>query len=58
MNVGGFPSHGMKQAQFGALRFQGDQFDARAMGAKAANDPASPELDEGIGAATALLIMV
>ncbi len=51
MNVGGFPSHGVKQAKLGIGGAQGCEFDARTEWAEAADDPASAKLDEGIGTA-------
>ena len=51
MDVGGFPSHGVEQAKFGVGGAQGCEFDAGAVRAEAANDPASAQLDERIGTA-------
>ena len=51
MNVGGFPSHGVEQAELGIGGAKGCEFDARAERAETAHDPASAKLDEGIGAA-------
>ena len=49
MDVGGFPSHGVEQTQFGIGATQGGEFDAGAVRAEAADDPASAQLDERIG---------
>jgi len=51
MDVGGFPSHGVKQAKFSVGAEQGSQFDAGAERTEAANDPAAAQLDERIGTA-------
>ena len=51
MDVGGFPSHGVQQTEFGVGAAQGSEFDAGAVRAKAANDPAAAQLDKGIGTA-------
>src|ERR1700691_6412504 len=51
MNVGGFPSHGVEQAEFGIGDAQGSEFDAGAVRTEAASDPASAKLDERIGTA-------
>src|ERR1700692_2960617 len=51
VDVGGFPSHGVEQAELGTGRAQGSQFDAGAVGSKAANDPASAQLNKMIGTA-------
>ncbi len=51
VDVRGFPSHGVEQAKFGIGAAQRSEFDAAAMGAEAANDPASAQLDERIGTA-------
>ena len=51
MDVGGFPSHGVQEAEFGVGGAQGGEFDAGAVGTEAADDPASAQLDEGIGTA-------
>ena len=51
MDVGGFPSHGVEQAEFGVGGTQGGKLDAGAVGGEAAHDPASAQLDEGIGTA-------
>src|SRR5580693_10170865 len=49
MDVGGFASHDVEQAQFGVGGAQGSEFDAGAVRAEAADDPAPAQLDEGIG---------
>jgi len=51
VDVGSFPSHGVKKAELGAGSAQGSQFDAGTVGAETADDPTAAELDEGIGAA-------
>ena len=51
MNVGGFPSHGLEQVKFGTRGGQGSEFDARAVGGDAADDPASAQLDKMVGTA-------
>ncbi len=48
MDVGGLKSHGMEKAEFSAGTAQGGEFDAGAMRAKAAYDPAPAKLNEGI----------
>src|SRR5580692_2976280 len=48
VDVGGLPSHGVEQAKFLTLRFQINEFDARAVRAEAAHDPASAKLHEGV----------
>ena len=55
MNIRGFPSHGVQQAQLGIGRTQGCEFDARAMRSEAACDPASAQLHERIGTAHGLV---
>src|SRR5580704_16858087 len=51
MDVGGFPSHGVEQAEFGVGGAQGGEFDAGAERTQAAHDPATAQLEEGIGTA-------
>jgi len=55
MDVGGFPSHGVEQAEFSFGGAQGSEFDAGAEGAEAADDPASAQLNEGIGTADGVI---
>src|SRR6267154_2693259 len=55
MDVGGFPSHGVKKAKLSAGSAQGSEFDAGAVGAEAADDPTTTELDKGIGAADGVI---
>jgi len=51
VDIARLPSHGVEKAKLGIGRAQRRQFDAGAMRAEAANDPASAQLYEGIGAA-------
>jgi len=51
VDVGGFPSHGVEQAEFGIGSTQGSEFDAGAVRTETASDPASAQLDERIGTA-------
>ena len=44
-------SHGAEQSHLLTLRFEGGEFNARAMWAEAANDPAAAQLDKWIGTA-------
>src|ERR1700678_3535755 len=49
MDVCGFPAHGVDDAKLGVGTAQGCEFDAAAQRAEAADDPASAQLDKGIG---------
>jgi len=51
VDVSGFPSHGVEQAEFDTGATQGREFDAGAVRSKAADDPTPAELDERIGTA-------
>ena len=51
MNVGGFPPHGVQKTEFSIGSTQRSQLNAGAVRCEAANDPASPKLDERIGTA-------
>src|SRR5882724_4621053 len=55
MDVRSLPSHGAKQAEFSALSLERSQFDARTVRAKATDDPAAAQLNEGIGTADGLV---
>ena len=48
MDIGGFKSHGMEQAEFGIGTAQGREFNAGAVRPEAPDNPASAQLDEGI----------
>ena len=49
VDVGGFKSHGMEQSEFSTRAAQGREFNARTVRAQAPDNPASAQLDEGIG---------
>src|SRR5580658_501684 len=51
MDVGGFPAHRVEQAELGVGGAQGGEFDTGAERTQAAYDPATAQLDEGIGTA-------
>jgi hypothetical protein len=51
MNIGGLPSHSVEEAEFSIGRAQGSELDAGTVGSETADDPASAQLDEGVGTA-------
>ena len=48
MDVGSFKSHGVEQSEFGIRAAQGREFNARTVGAEAADNPASAQLHKRI----------
>lgn len=49
MDVRGFPAHGVEQALFVAFLGQGRKLDVAAVRSEPANDPATAEMQMGIG---------